>query len=79
MWIQIRMDPHLFSLLDPDPDPRGNIFQIITEKIGKNKFIQIFKVNLHKLHCFMFFFNKRKLFIRLFFTNLFKLNPDSHF
>ena len=61
MWVQIRMDPHLFSLLDPDPDPRGNIFQIITEKIGKNfKFIQIFKVNLHKLHCFMFFFQQKK-------------------
>ena len=22
-WIRIRMDPQLFSLLDPDPDPGG--------------------------------------------------------
>ena len=23
LWIRIRMDPHSFSLLDPDPDPGG--------------------------------------------------------
>ena len=41
-------------LIRVDPDPGGNIFQIYTEKckeIGYNfKFIQMFKVNLHKLH-----------------------------
>ena len=34
-WIHSRAmdpDPHSFYLLDPDPDPGKNIFQIKTEK-----------------------------------------------
>ena len=47
LWIPIRMDPHAFYLLDPDPDPGGKIFQIKTEKgkeIANNcNFIQFLK------------------------------------
>ena len=50
------MDPHSSSLLDLKPG--GKIFQINTEKMQRNwyryrnncKFIQFFKVYLHKLH-----------------------------
>ena len=51
------MDPHSFSLLAPDP--RGTSFKIKTEKckeiFNNCIFIQIFQVNLYKLHFFYTF------------------------
>ena len=50
-------DPHSFSLLDPDTG--GKNCQIKTEKCKElviTAFIQIFKVNLHNLHCFLLLF-----------------------
>ena len=52
------MDPHLFSLLDPDQ--RGKIFQIKTKNSKKLVIIasfQIFKVNLHKLLLLSYFYD----------------------
>ena len=53
--------------------------------IGKNcNLIQFFKVNLHKVHCFLLlsillcFLQLQKLFIRLIVTNFLKLDPDPH-
>ena len=78
------MDPHSFSLLDPDPG--GKKIQIKTEKckeIGNNcKFIQFLKVNLHKVHCFLLYFEQSFMFFTTklqLFTNFLKLDPDPHF
>ena len=49
------VDPDSFSLLDPDPG--WKIFQIKTEKNARKLFFQFFKVNLHKLHCFLLLSN----------------------
>ena len=55
-------DPHSFCLLDPDPDPGGKNFQIKMEKNAKKliksaNLLNVFKVNLHKLHCFLLLSN----------------------
>ena len=46
------LGPHSFSLLDPDPDPGGKIFQIKTKKARK-LVITASSFNLHNLHCFL--------------------------
>ena len=86
--IRIRMDPQSFHLLDPYP-------HLKCKEIAHNcKFIQFFKVNLHKAPLLLtfeqlFMFNNyRKICMSLFFTNFvgsgsgsafFKqLNPDQY-
>ena len=52
LWIRIRMDPHSFSLLDPDPG--GKNLREITEKMQRN---------WQKLY-FFFFLSKCGLFMK---------------
>ena len=68
-WVRIHntairavdLDPHSFSLLDPNPNLGGKIFQMKNNKMQGNcnncKFIQFLKVNLYKLHCFLLLSN----------------------
>ena len=44
--IQIRMDPHSFSLLNLDPDPGGKMFQIKTAKKARKLLIKEILFNL---------------------------------
>ena len=78
LWIRIRI--HFPSWIRIR---QGKFFKSTQKKCkeiaGNNcNFIQIFKENLHKLFCFLLlsnllrFFNKRKLFIRLFLKVFFK-------
>ena len=84
-YIGICIEPHLWSI--PGFGSRREIFSNKNRKnckeIGNNfNFIQIFRVNLHKLYNFFLlnnllrFFNKKKLFISLFFYKMFKLDPN---
>ena len=79
--IQIRLRIMIFEMtgMAVHPDPHsicGSGTEKCKERDNNCTFIQIFKVNLHKLHCFLLlsnliyvFFYQRKLFIRLFMTN----------
>ena len=81
LWIRIRIQFLSWTRIQIQ---EGNFFKC--KKIGKNcKFIQIFKVNLYNIHCFVHFSNLlyilqlKKTLHEVIFTNLFELDPDPHF
>ena len=59
LWIRIRIDPHSFSLLDPDPDPGGKICQLKLKKckeIANNcNFIKFLKNKFAQAQLFLTF------------------------
>ena len=69
LWIRIRMDPHSFYLLYPDPDPWGkkisNKNRKSDKKLVNTASLFIFKVNFHKVNCFLLLSNLLCCFLQL--------------
>ena len=57
---------------------QGNCSKLQVYSIFKSKFAQILIVSFFWA-IFYVFYNFKKLFMRLFFTNFVKLDPDIHF
>ena len=71
LWIRIRMDPHSFYLLYPDPDPDpwekkiSNKNRKSDKKLVNTASLFIFKVNFHKVNCFLLLSNLLCCFLQL--------------